>query len=329
MQYLDVIATSKEEIRLLGKSFWEDNTIALPWVDAGFTFRFRGQGAVIGFAPYQTELPVYLRVWVDERYSFRFAVSTGAEKISIDGLDENTVHMVRVLMVVRGAPLYINDIRLVGDRLAVCEKPAQKLRIAFVGDSITCGYGVLGPDGPCYNSYEQDSTRSYAYMTAEKLSAEIFASASSGKGFVANCDGNRQDLLLSQGFRQKTLTDGVWDQQSYVPDVFVINVGTNDAWGGITDDEWIPAAVAFMGEVRSHFPKVPIIYCYGMMDKTKLDAAEKAVALFKEKDGNAYFLPTASVSDNPIEIGGVGHPNIHASRRVSDELSALIRKILK
>ena len=118
MQYLDVIATSKEEIRLLGKSFWEDNTIALPWVDAGFTFSFRGQGAVIGFAPYQTELPVYLRVWVDERYSFRFAVSTGAEKISIDGLDENTVHTVRVLMVVRGAPLYINDIRLVGDRLA-------------------------------------------------------------------------------------------------------------------------------------------------------------------------------------------------------------------
>ena len=329
MQYLDVIATSKEEIRLLGKSFWEDNTIALPWVDAGFTFRFRGQGAVIGFAPYQTELPVYLRVWVDERYSFRFAVSTGAEKISIDGLDENTVHTVRVLMVVRGAPLYINDIRLVGDRLAVCEKPAQKLRIAFVGDSITCGYGVLGPNGPVYNSYEQDSSRSYAYMTAEKLGAEVFASASSGKGFVANCNGDRSDLLLSQGFRQKTLTDGVWDHQSYVPDVFVINVGTNDAWGGISDEEWIIAAVAFMEEVRSHFPNVPIIYCYGMMDKTKLGAAKKAVAIFNEKDGNAYFHPTASVEDNESEVGAVGHPNIHASRRVSDELSALICNILK
>ena len=66
-----------------------------------------------------------------------------------------------------------------------------------------------------------------------------------------------------------------------------------------------------------------------MMDKSKLGAAEKAVTIFNEKDGNAWFLPTASVSDNPIEIGAVGHPNIHASRRVSDELSALIRKILK
>lgn len=329
MQYLDVLATKKEEIRLLGKSFWEDNAIVLPWVDAGFTFAFKGQGAVIGFAPYQTEQPVYLRVFVDDAYSFRFAVTNGSEKISLDGLDENAIHTVKVLMVVRGEPLYVNDIRLVGDEMAVCEKPAQKLRLAFVGDSITCGYGVLGPNGPCYYTYEQDSTRSYAGMTAEKMDAEIFASASSGKGFVANCDGNREDLLLSQGFRQKTLTDGVWDHQSYVPDVFVINVGTNDACGGITDEEWIPAAVAFMEEVRAAFPKVPIIYCYGMMDKTKLGAAEKAVAIFNEKDGNAWFLPTASVYDNEYEIGAVGHPNTHAAQRVSDELSALIRNVLQ
>jgi len=329
MQYLDVLATNQQDIRLLGKSFWENNAIVLPWVDAGFTFRFKGQGAVIGFAPYQAEQPIYLRVFVDDAYSFRFAVTNGSEKISLDGLDENTIHTVKVLMVVRGEPLYVNDIRLVGDELTVCEKPAQKLRIAFVGDSITCGYGVLGPNGPCYHSYEQDSTRSYAYMTAEKLDAEVFASASSGKGFVANCDGNREDLLLSQGFRQKTLTGGVWDHQSYIPDVFVINVGTNDACGGITDEEWIPAAVAFMEEVRAAYPKVPIIYCYGMMDKTKLGAAEKAVAIFNEKDGNAWFLPTASVYDNEYEIGAVGHPNIHASKRVSDELSTLIRSILK
>ena len=329
MQYFDVIVREKENVRLLGKSFWENDTIALPWVDAGFTFSFKSQGVVIGFAPYQYEQPVYVRVFVDDAYSFRFAVTNGSEKISLDGLDENTVHTVKVLMVVRGVPLYVSDIRLVGDELAVCEKPAQKLRIAFVGDSITCGYGVLAPNVPVYNTYEQDSTRSYAYMTAEKLGAEVFASASSGKGFVANCNGDRSDLLLSQGFRQKTLTDGVWDQQSYIPDVFVINVGTNDAGGGITDEEWIPAAVAFMEEVRSHFPKVPIIYCYGLMDKTKMGAVEKAVAIFNAKDGNAYFLPTASVYDNPFEMGTVGHPNVHASRRVSEELSALIRKILE
>ncbi len=329
MQYFDVLATKKEEIRLLGKSFWEENAIALPWVDAGFTFSFHGQGVVIGFAPYENPQPVYLRVFVDDRYSFRFAVSNGAEKITLDGLDGENEHTVKVLLVTEGNPLRVNDVRLVGDELTVCEKPARKLRIAFVGDSITCGYGVLGPDGPCYYTYEQDSSRSYAGMTAEKLGGEIFASASSGKGFVANCDGNREDLLLSQGFRQKTLTDGVWDHQCYIPDVFVINVGTNDACGGITDEEWIPAAVAFMEEVRTAFPKVPIIYCYGMMDKTKLTAAEKAVAIFKEKDGNAYFLPTASVYDDPYEIGGVGHPNTHASKRVSDELSTLIRSILK
>ena len=165
-------------------------------------------------------------------------------------------------------------------------------------------------------------------MTAEKLDAEIFASASSGKGFVANCDGNREDLLLSQGFRQMTLSGGVWDHQKYIPDVFVINVGTNDACGGITDEEWIPATVAFMEEVRAVFPKVPIIYCYGMMDKSKLGAAEKAVSIFNEKNGNAYFLPTSSVYDDEYEIGAVGHPNTHASQRVSDALSALIRNIL-
>ena len=83
--------------------------------------------------------------------------------------------------------LYLNSVSLCGE---LYEPPGQSsLFIEFIGDSITTGYGNLYPDltegeqnpNPASNVY-QDGTRTYAYLTAQKLGADYSIIAQQGIG---------------------------------------------------------------------------------------------------------------------------------------------------
>ena len=56
--------------------------------------------------------------------------------------------------------------------------PAKKLKIEFIGDSITCGYGVDDENRDHHFSTEtEDATRTYAWKTAMALDADTIRSA--------------------------------------------------------------------------------------------------------------------------------------------------------
>ena len=67
-----------------------------------------------------------------------------------------------------------NDISLYRMAMTHSSAGSRKLgcneRLEFLGDSITAGYGVLAPkDRNTFYTYEEDSTSTYAYMTAQLL----------------------------------------------------------------------------------------------------------------------------------------------------------------
>ena len=81
----------------------------------------------------------------------------------------------------------VKDISAVSDRSdAVIPEKEKALSIEFIGDSITCAYGVEGS-----NSYEPFRTttenfmKSYAYLTAQKLDADYSAVSYSGYGVLS------------------------------------------------------------------------------------------------------------------------------------------------
>lgn len=314
----------------LGKTYTKENSLILPWNDSGFSFRFYGTGIALHFGTYPCPEVPYLRIWVDERPSQRFAVTNGSEKIIIDELSEGE-HTARILRVTEGMdPIEVKSVAIIGLVPQLLDKPSERpLRLAFIGDSITCGYGVVGASTTAgYLTHEQDSSRSYAYLTAELLNAEVQLSGASGKGIVANCEGNREDMTLRQAFAWKNRQGEVWNHSAWTPDLTVINAGTNDAWGGISDEEFIGVAQLLMQEVRASFPEKPIVWCYGVMDQTKMNAVETAVNKFNNTYGNAYYLPVDTMYGKPEEIGGGGHPNTVTSERVSKILAAKIKEVL-
>ncbi len=315
----------------LGKTYTNENgALALPWNDSGFSFRFFGTGFVLHFGAYPCPEVPYIRILIDDERSQRFAVTNGNEKVIIDELSEGE-HTARILRVTEGMdPIWVTNVAITGLEPKLLDKPAERpLRLAFIGDSITCGYGVVGASTTVgYLTHEQDSARSYAYLAADLVNAEVQLSGASGKGIIANCNGDRSDMTLRQAFAYKNRQGDAWDHSVWTPDLTVINAGTNDAWGGVSDEEFIGVAQLLMQEVRAAFPEKPIIWCYGVMDQTKMGAVETAVNEFNKTHGNAYYLPVDTMYGKPEEIGGGGHPNTVTSVRVSKILAAKIKEVL-
>lgn len=330
MRYNTFDFCSCRQIKQHGRCGFDDGALTLSWSNSGFEFEFYGDGFVVTFGGYSCQTPGYLRVFVDGM-SQRFALVNGDERICYDGLGEGK-HNVKILRITEGTTLMkIESVTLCGSDPYLLDRPAdKKLKLEFYGDSITCGYGVLGSDhSPGYVTFEQDSTRTYAYMTSEMLDADGRYMCQSGKGIVANCLGNREDMKISDFWAWKNTAAEPWDFSKWTPDICILNCGTNDAWGGICDDEFVETGVRFLANVRKAYPQASILWAYGMMDDTKLGAVERAVRIFNENDGNAYFFHIASMNYFDGEVGGGGHPNTVTSERASKLLAQKIKEILE
>ena len=116
--------------------------------------------------------------------------------------------------------------------------------VLFVGDSITCGYGVDDPvKEHHFKTSTEDATKTYAFKTAQALNADWSFVSVSGWGIISGYTGDAKKNANSViprvydklGFSWGNTIFGInpgnisWNFDSYQPDFVVINLGTNDA----------------------------------------------------------------------------------------------------
>ena len=124
--------------------------------------------------------------------------------------------------------------------------PAQKdLYIEFIGDSLTCGMGNLPKLDGTYESdnnlaqtspYE-DGTQSYGYIAADKLNADVHIISEAGIGLSATWFDPMPDFYKAASYKRST-TAMYNFKSARVPDVVVINLGTNDFSRGSTKEQF-------------------------------------------------------------------------------------------
>ncbi|MBQ3918928.1 MAG: GDSL family lipase, partial [Oscillospiraceae bacterium] len=124
----------------------------------------------------------------------------------------------------------------------VAPAPARDMLIEFVGDSITCGYGVDDEvKEHHFSTSTEDCTKAYAIKTAEKLDADWSLVSLSGYGIISGySDGKVQQKnqvipkyydkfgFSYSSFGGKKCDSIPWESAVH-PDIVVINLGTNDA----------------------------------------------------------------------------------------------------
>jgi len=220
--------------------------------------------------------------------------------------------------------------------------------IEFVGDSITCGYGV---DDPVAENHfvtrTEDVTKAYAYKTAKALDADYSMVSFSGYGIISGYTEEEQPLTTQLvpplypklGYtwtcnRDFSPSDIEWDFSVRRPDLIVINLGTNDDSYCKDVEErqetYCAAYTEFLKLVRKLNPSSKILCTLGMMGDRLFPYVQKAVDCFVSEtgDNNTY---TMKFEVQLLEDGYSAdyHPSITTHDKAAAKLVAKIKELMK
>ncbi len=315
--------------KIYGRTVVDEDGLLISWSNSGVGLRFKGERLEVSFASYTAEQPVYVKAFVDGKAQ-RFCLSGSYLKIVID-CEKDGVHTAKFLRISEANEyLTFKGFKVYGKAPEILEpEKDKKLKLEFMGDSITTGWGVLAPKSQTgFFTYEQDSTKSYAYMTAELLDADIRTEAMGGQGVYRTC-GQNEGVQFKKMFDLALREREGYDHSTWTPDVMVLNCGSNDVPGGTTNEKMYDEGNFLLDKIRHVYPEAKIIWVYGMMNSNYIPTLKKLIADKRRAgDKNMYFLPVDLIYSKKDEVGAVGHPNVNASVRVSKKLATLIKRIV-
>lgn len=223
----------------------------------------------------------------------------------------------------------------------VAPTAAKSLSIEFIGDSITCAYGVeaSSADDP-FKTTQQNFMKSYAHIAAQALDADYSAVCYSGYGIVSGWsgDGRRNGrMLLPPVYGLVSENSGrPWDFSAHSYDVVVVNLGTNDFTYTGTDGarmkEFAIGYADFLDQVREANPASYIVCTLGTMygSEELYPVLEQAVHDYAARTGDERV---ACYLSDPIDIeaddcGTTEHPNATTQQKIADALAEVIREVL-
>lgn len=274
----------------------------------------------------------------DEKYRPRYAVIVDDEIILDELLSEkektvklfegntarNAVVKVIHLSEANNGAVGVSSIKVNSDAPVPVAPTAKKdLSIEFIGDSITCAYGVEGASQyEGFMTSTENFMKSYAYLTAKQLDAEYSAVSYSGHGIVSGYSSTGDavtDSLVPDYYDYVGKIGSYktpWDFSKQDNDVIVINLGTNDNTYCSKDyevrgEEYAEKYAEFLAHVHEMNPDAYIICTVGTMGCTEMyPYIEKAVAAFKAESGYDRIMSYKSATHTQSDgYGSDWHPS--------------------
>lgn len=281
-------------------------------------------------------------VEIDNLHPYRIQIGKNDSIITLaEGLPAG-VHRVKLMYAIEGYELkpefygfYLDE----GCRLVQAPQlPAR--RIEFIGDSMTCGYGVESENPKDPFTYETENHYyTYAAETARALQAQHLVVARSGIGIYRNYNGpqeGNEDCMPAM--YEQTLfmnPEEIWNHSLFVPDVVCVNLGTNDTSTKGCDKTRLQRAYRdFVEYLRGIYPKTKIVLLTGSMlngeglaiVKEALDAV--AAECQSQGDMNIYRFDM-SPQTGSLGYGASYHPSRRQHQKMAFELTGYLKDLMK
>lgn len=226
--------------------------------------------------------------------------------------------------------------------------PARTRKIEFIGDSITCGYGVDASHAESpFTTGTEDVTKAFAYLTAQKLGADYSMVSYSGYGIISGYTENDQKLtthILSDYYNHFAKSEGLlketvnplsisWNFNEFVPDLIVINLGTND--DSYTKDypdrqaDYGHHYILFLKQVRANNPHAKILCTLGIMGDRLFPFVERAVDAYSKETGDTNITTMKFEVQLPEDgFGADWHPSTTTHLKASNKLTSHIQSLM-
>lgn len=340
-----------EFVKTIGRTARKDNTTWLVQSGSAVEFTVSGVSAEVviegdsGISNGSDNLPRYA-VLLDDEIILDDLMSVPEKRIKL--FESETVRTAKVKIIhlseamfgtVGVRSIYVES----GSSPAVGPTPEKRISIEFIGDSITCAYGVEDTsNSDMFSTATENFMDSYAYLTAEKLNADYSAVCYSGFGVISaySADGSKRgdslvpdiyDLIGNSGEY-----DDEWDFSEQANDVVVVNLGTNDGSYVLYSDverrsrEFVDGYAEFLRQIRALNPDSYIICTIGTMGRSELyPLIEEAVGIFREDTGDTKITSYESEMQDPEDGYGTDwHPSLVTQQKSADALADRICDVL-
>ena len=338
-------------INLYGRNFYSENLEGTAFVNSasGFELKFRGTSVFASVCKIGSRDSMW-SVFVDGEtdsnarvLTFKDTKGMFLKKTLIEGLSDGE-HTIKVL---KRTPsnfdrIFVNEISSDGVILAAPEKPA--LNIAFYGDSITCGEGVLREyipsDSRIYTAATQNALQSYSAYCAKELGAsfEIF-----GRGGITLKFRNEstEQFSVLNNFKSYAVDLSIENGDcpeydfSSVPDAVVVYLGTNDylrAQKYVTGYSLAGMQAAYIEFIDKavgayYGTDIPIVLCSGLMvHNSGLSGAVKGAA--DSLRPKYPYIASVDFEAGVTESVG-GHPVVEDSEKAGKVLADTLKTLFE
>lgn len=343
------------KVKRLGRAFERDGVMWLSHSGSGIEFYCTGSFSMRLLAD-----GVLASQNAETRYA-RYALYRDGELLTDDRLEEEErllvaeaegSHLYRLIKLSESSQ---SSMGLTGLDAADV-RPAQDRahRFAFLGDSITCGYGVEGDLSQQFTTATENVTLAWAYMTAERENADYRIMSKSGAGLISGYTGdgirNTGNLISgcydTCGCNEFPLPDGRYLSElpacdDFEPEAVFINLGTNDmSFCRPVDEEGRPRIdeaeerarrTEFLAEykslvehIRQCSPNAEIVCMFGVLGTKLLGEVETAVSeLRAQGDEHLRMIPLEEQS----QADGYG-TDYHPSRITQKKLSDIVCRFI-
>ncbi len=257
--------------------------------------------------------------------------------------DKEETVCIRVLKISEAAFGYagFKDLEIDGQLVPVtCDKISTGLNIEVIGDSITCGYGIEGIwEKDSFTTQQQRADKSYAFLTAKGLNANLQCCSWSGIGIISNYVDPATAKLPDVHWLMPSLwpyTDKslslrlglepeVWDAAKFYPDIVLIHLGTNDqSWVNGHEErrlEYLSGLRQLIEAVHRRSPAAKICCCLGVMGQELCDSVSEAAGLFSKDFPDTKIKVVKFPVQDPVDgIAADWHPSGKTHQKMAEIL---------
>ena len=345
-----ILDASDVYVKPLGRTVYDSGVRWMSMSGSGIEFDCEGTSADIQLIAEKADSTLSnhsprIAVYVNGYLVFDHCLENRETHVKIDLNSCGGRAVVRVIKLSESMYSYfgIGTITVVGKRPIV--PTAQKqLKIEFIGDSITSGFGIdETDDSKSFSTQTENFSKTYAYLTAQALDADYSTVSYSGYGVYSGYSSgsrNEKDVIFGRYFNaidnKKFGSENLsseWNFNQYRPNLIVINLGTNDASycrTQTTRAAFVEEYKRLLSIVREKNPNAYILCVLGDTNNSMFPYIEQAVSEFKSETGDRKAdCETIEFKMGENDIVIAGHPGAKSNMLAASQLTEKIQSLIQ